>query len=74
MMLWTWQTWPDVLIDFGVQLYVPWRLSAGEVLYRDIAHYTGPLSVYYHAIFFRIFGPSLRVLEYSELPTVGSNT
>ncbi|MDP9174083.1 MAG: hypothetical protein M3O30_09490 [Planctomycetota bacterium] len=64
----TWQTWPDVLVDFGVQLYVPWRLSAGEVLYRDIAHYTGPLSVYYNALAFKIFGPSLRTLEWANLP------
>jgi hypothetical protein len=70
MFWWTWQTWCDLLIDFGVQLYVPWRLAAGEVLYRDIAHYTGPISVYYHALAFKIFGPSLRTLEFVELPTV----
>lgn len=28
----TWGTWPDVLIDFGRELYVPWRLSLGERL------------------------------------------
>jgi hypothetical protein len=67
---WTWQTWPDVLVDFGVQLYVPWRLAAGEVLYRDIAHYTGPLSVYYNALFFRVFGASLRTVEFANLPVL----
>ena len=65
---WTWQAWPDVLVDFGVQLYVPWRLAAGDVLYRDIAHYTGPLSVYYNALAFRAFGTSLRTLEFANLP------
>ncbi|MGA2582016.1 MAG: hypothetical protein ABSG31_01970 [Tepidisphaeraceae bacterium] len=70
MFWWTWQTWCDLLIDFGVQLYVPWRLAAGEILYRDIAHYTGPLSIYYHALAFKIFGPSLRTLEFVELPTI----
>jgi hypothetical protein len=68
MLFWTWQKWADVLIDFGVQLYVPWQLSEGKVLYRDIAHYTGPLSVYYNALAFRIFGVNLRVLELANLP------
>jgi len=68
MLAWTWGTWPDALVDFGVQLYVPWRLAAGDVLYRDIAHYTGPLSVYYNALVFRLFGPSLRVLVLANLP------
>jgi hypothetical protein len=68
MCVWTWQTWADVLVDFGVQLYVPWRLSAGEVLYRDIAHYTGPISVYYNALAFRLFGTSLLTLDLANLP------
>jgi hypothetical protein len=68
MLVWTWGTWPDVLVDFGVQLYVPWRLAAGEVLYRDIAHYTGPLSIYYNALAFRIFGPSFLALVLWNLP------
>lgn len=68
MLACTWQTWPDVLVDFGVQLYVPWRLTQGQVLYRDIAHYTGPLSVYFNALAFYLFGSSLRVLEFANLP------
>src|SRR5580658_2200444 len=68
MLVWTWGTWPDVLVDFGVQLYVPWRLASGQVLYRDIAHYTGPLSVYYNALAFKFFGSSLLVLVLWNLP------
>jgi hypothetical protein len=68
MLVWTWQTWADLLVDFGVQLYVPWQLTQGKVLYRDIAHYTGPLSIYYNALAFRIFGANLRVLELANLP------
>ncbi|HEX4055637.1 MAG TPA: hypothetical protein VHX86_15335 [Tepidisphaeraceae bacterium] len=70
MLVWTWQTWADLLVDFGVQLYVPWQLSQGKVLYRDIAHYTGPMSVYYNALAFRIFGANLRVLELANLPVL----
>jgi 4-amino-4-deoxy-L-arabinose transferase-like glycosyltransferase len=68
LLAWTWQRLADVLVDFGVQLYVPWQLAEGKVLYRDIAHYTGPLSVYYNAMAFRIFGVNLRVLELANLP------
>jgi 4-amino-4-deoxy-L-arabinose transferase-like glycosyltransferase len=70
MLVWTWQTWADVLVDFGVQLYVPWQLTHGKVLYRDIAHYTGPISVYYNALAFRIFGTNLRVLELANMPVL----
>jgi hypothetical protein len=68
MAAWTWQTWPDVLIDFGLQLYVPWRISQGAVLYRDVTIFTGPLSSYYNAQAFGMFGPSLRVIELANLP------
>ncbi|MGD0542301.1 MAG: hypothetical protein ABSB33_12365, partial [Tepidisphaeraceae bacterium] len=70
MLVWTWQTWADVLVDFGVQLYVPQQLARGKVLYRDIAHYTGPISVYYNALAFRVFGANLRVLELANLPVL----
>jgi hypothetical protein len=68
MLVWTWQKWADVLVDFAVQLYVPWQLAQGKVLYRDIAHYTGPISVYYNALAFGAFGVNLRVLELANLP------
>jgi len=64
----TWGTWCDVLVDFGVQLYVPWQLVAGTVLYRDIAHYTGPLSVYYNALAMKLLGVSLRSVVLANLP------
>jgi hypothetical protein len=70
MLVWTWQTWADVLVDFGVQLYVPWQLTQGKVLYRDIAHYTGPMSVYYNALAMRTFGVNLRVLELANFPVL----
>lgn len=67
MLSWTWETWPDVQIDFGVERYVPWRLMQGEVLYRDIACYNGPLSPYFLALCFSLFGASLRTLVYCNL-------
>lgn len=59
---WSWLTWPDPTIDFGREVYVPWRLSEGAVLYRDIAYHNGPLSPCLNAILFRVFGAGLHVL------------
>lgn len=67
MLLWTWGTWPDVLVDFGGELYVPWRLAEGDVLYRDVAYFTGPLSPYFNAAVFRVFGASLLALVVANL-------
>src|SRR5213595_3718143 len=64
----TWRKWPDVLTDFGSQLYLPWRIASGEVLYRDLMYLTGgPLSQHYHALLFKVFGVSMLPLFISNL-------
>ena len=64
----SWRKWPDVLIDFGLQLYLPWKISTGSVLYRDVMYLTaGPLSQYYHAFLFKCFGVSFRTIILSNL-------
>jgi hypothetical protein len=65
--VWTWGSWPDVIVDFGRELYVPWRLSQGDVLYRDIAYFNGPLSPYANALLFRLFGVSVHTLFFANL-------
>jgi 4-amino-4-deoxy-L-arabinose transferase-like glycosyltransferase len=67
MLAWTWRAWPDPLIDFGRELYVPWRLAAGDVLYRDVAYLNGPLAPYWNSLWFRAFGASLMALVASNL-------
>ena len=67
MLLWTWGTWPDPVIDFGAQLYFAWQLAEGKVLYADLAHYKGPLSPYMNALWFQFFGTSLRTLMLANL-------
>ncbi len=64
----SWRKWPDVLIDFGLQLYLPWRIDHGAVLYRDL-HYLsgGPLSQYFNALLFKIFGVSFSTLIHANL-------
>jgi hypothetical protein len=64
----SWRKWTDPLIDFGVQLYLPERLAGGDVLYRDVTYLTGgPLSQYYHALLFKLFGASFLTLIISNL-------
>ncbi len=58
----TWKKWPHALIDFGRELYTPWRLSEGDVLYRDVEAIFGPLSQYVNATWFRVAGTSLTSL------------
>lgn len=58
----TWGKWPDSVVDFGRELYTPWRLSEGDVLYRDQAWFNGPLSPYWNALMFELFGVGLRTL------------
>jgi hypothetical protein len=64
---WSWGKWTDVQIDFGGELYIPWQLSQGKVLYRDIAYRNGPLPPYLNALWFRLFGVSLKTLVYCNL-------
>ncbi len=69
--VWTWRKWPDLLIDFGRELYVPWQLLSGKVLYRDMAYLNGPLSPYLNALWFRIFGTSFTTLFMVNLVITG---
>lgn len=64
----SWRKWADIVVDFGMQLYVPWRLSAGDVLYRDVMYLPGgPFSQYFNALLFKIFGVSFRTLIFANL-------
>jgi hypothetical protein len=64
---WSWRKWPDPLIDFGRELYVPWQITRGRVLYQDLASLFGPLSPYVNALWFSLFGPSLMTLAACNL-------
>jgi hypothetical protein len=63
----SWRKWPDPVIDFSWQLYTPWRLSQGAVLYRDVEDTYGPFSQYLNAGLFRLFGPGMMVLVAANL-------
>lgn len=63
----SWRMWPDALVDTGRELYLPWRLSEGAVLYRDVDDFYGPLSQYFNAGLFKLFGPGMIVLAYVNI-------
>jgi hypothetical protein len=67
MLIWSWGTWPDPLVDFGAQLYVPWQITTGHVLYRDIAYYNGPLSSYLNSAAFYLLGTGISTLVWLNL-------
>ena len=67
MLVISWRKWPDPLVDFGRELYVPWQLSQGEVLYRDIAYFNGPLSPYFNALVFKTLGVGLMSLAWANI-------
>ena len=58
----SWERWGSAVIDCGREMNQPLRLAAGERLYSDVRHIYGPFSPYFHALLFRLFGPSLWVL------------
>src|SRR5262249_12655511 len=64
---WSWGKWPDPLIDFGRELYLPWQITHGRVLYQDLGTLYGPFSPYLNALWFALFGPSLLTLVVCNL-------
>jgi len=63
----SWLKWPDLLIDYGRELYVPWQITQGKVLYADLIHFYGPLAQYINALLFQIFGTGLSTLVYFNI-------
>ena len=66
----SWRKWPDLIVDFGRQVYIPWQLAEGQVLYKDIHYIYGPFSAYLHALVFKIFGPGIIVLAWFNIALI----
>jgi 4-amino-4-deoxy-L-arabinose transferase-like glycosyltransferase len=64
---WSWRKWADVFIDYGMDLYIPWQLSQGRRLYRDISWLHGPLAQYFNTLLFKLTGPSITTLIIADL-------
>ena len=71
---WSWRKWTDPIIDVGRELYIPWQITQGKVLYRDIASLYGPFSSYLNAFFFKLFGVSLTALILCNLTVLAGFT
>ncbi|MBR8835675.1 MAG: glycosyltransferase family 39 protein [Stigonema ocellatum SAG 48.90 = DSM 106950] len=62
--LFAWASWGKLelpFIDVGREVEIPARILTGQVLYRDIATYYGPLAYYANALFLLLFGQRLEV-------------
>ena len=62
----TWRRWPDPLLDFGRDLYIPWMMNQGAALYRDIEHAYGPLTQHLNALLFRLFTPGVITMAVAD--------
>lgn len=62
LLLFTWNTWADPVIDFGREVYIPWQITQGQHLYKDLAYFNGPLSPYFNAMIFKMFGSNLHTI------------
>ena len=59
-----WASWGKLelpILDVGREIEIPARLVAGQVLYRDVATYYGPLAYYANALALLLFGHHLEV-------------
>lgn len=65
MLLLSWRRWTSLIVDTGREMDLPLRLLRGELLYRDIHYLYPPLSPYFNALLYRVFGVSLEVLNVS---------
>jgi len=59
----SWRRWISLGADSGREMDLPLRLLNGELLYRDVYYLYPPFSPYFHSSLYRIFGPSLDVLQ-----------
>ena len=63
LLLASWRRWMPLISDTGRELDLPQRLLEGQVLYRDIHYMYPPLSPYFFAFLYRVFGSRVEVLN-----------
>jgi len=67
MLALSWQRWSTPFRDVGRELYTAWSISNGAILYQDIWLPRGPLSSYWNALLFWLFGASMTSLAIANL-------
>jgi hypothetical protein len=63
----TWAHWGDIQVDCGREVYVPYQILRGKLLYRDLWYPYGPLEPYVSALLLKLFGEHLSVLYFLGL-------
>ncbi len=63
----SWLRWMDPLIDFPRDLYYAWRLSEGDLLYRQLANWYGPLAQLAQGAAFRLFGVGIDTIVWTNI-------
>lgn len=58
----SWKRWVNPIVDCGREMYLPWQIAEGKMLYRDLFFMYGPLVPYWHALLFKVLGVHLNVL------------
>jgi 4-amino-4-deoxy-L-arabinose transferase-like glycosyltransferase len=67
MLIASWQRWTSLIVDIGRETDLPFRILNGEMLYRDVHYIYPPLSPYFNAFLFKVFGAHLDTLSYSGI-------
>ena len=62
-----WDRWPDVINDWGREMYVAWRVAEGDRLYRGVESFNGPLSPHLNGLLLLVFGTGIRTLVFANL-------
>jgi len=52
----SWLRWMDPMIDFPRDLYLAWRVGEGDLLYKNLANWYGPLAQLVQGAAFKLFG------------------
>jgi len=63
----SWRKWCDPQIDFGREVYIPWRMANGSKWLKDVDDLYGPLSRFIDVGLFKLFGPGIMVLAWANL-------
>jgi len=63
----SWRKWCDPQIDYGRELYIPWRIAEGAKWLKDVDDLYGPLSRFIDAGLFKVFGTGIMVLAWANI-------
>ena len=65
----TYGKYGSLYVDCGREVYIPWQMLKGDVLYKDIFNIYAPGAYLYNAFLYKLFTPNLNVLYLSAMFT-----